>query len=279
MRALIEKTAMRYEELNSELINGKYDLVQEKGTIVLPTTWNKLVRPNMSIRLRMWSSKDTPDSEIPHPSGFPSKVLPEQSQPKSAHAPVEPPADDLPRRVLSPPVTNYPGIDIHRPSSHSRSDLDSLDSVSVMSRGNLRMALIRLRVAEAREKQANNRAELAEQSLADTIKEVRSLNYTIETHLSISKKLEWEAHQSRQQGEEAKAKYDQQFAKLQTRADSVQKHLEREQFEQRRNLNRILLFTEGPPETSAVVPLSACQSWKVCSPQFPPNASRVHREF
>ncbi|KAK2604232.1 hypothetical protein N8I77_007178 [Diaporthe amygdali] len=106
----IRNKFVHFESLRRSVQKGRYDLLGPDNTVILPETWESVVRPGMSITMKMW-----PNAEVSHgvsPSTPPHQ--PPEQRPPGAPGVGRPPR---PPRPIHPPASK-PTKTSHRPRNY-----------------------------------------------------------------------------------------------------------------------------------------------------------------
>jgi hypothetical protein len=65
MEELIKQAFLHVDVVGQQVQEGYYDLVAPDGEIILPSVWEKVVQPDLSITMRMWPLERMPRPQTP----------------------------------------------------------------------------------------------------------------------------------------------------------------------------------------------------------------------
>jgi hypothetical protein len=65
MEELIKQAFLHVEVIGPQVQKGYYDLIAPDGGIILPTVWEKVVQPDLSITMQMWPMERMPRPQTP----------------------------------------------------------------------------------------------------------------------------------------------------------------------------------------------------------------------
>ena len=68
MEELIKQAFLHVDVLGPHVMEGRYDLMGPDGEIILPSVWGKVIQPDMSITMAMWSMDNY--SPAPAPGSY-----------------------------------------------------------------------------------------------------------------------------------------------------------------------------------------------------------------
>lgn len=80
MEELVKQAFMQITELAEPVKNGAYDLIGPDGEIILPSVWEKVIQPGMSITMTLWPI----DAGPPRPlaGGSSTQLTPQNTMPE-----------------------------------------------------------------------------------------------------------------------------------------------------------------------------------------------------
>lgn len=70
MHELVQEAYWHFSPLHPQVKAGCYDLVSSDGQILIPSAWDKLIRPNMEITMVMWPPDEEATREVEEVDGF-----------------------------------------------------------------------------------------------------------------------------------------------------------------------------------------------------------------
>ena len=76
MEELIKQAFLQVDVLGPHVQNGHYDLIAPSGEVVLPSTWELLVKPDWAVTMTMWPIEKSPPIMGPRRYGAPPGMLP-----------------------------------------------------------------------------------------------------------------------------------------------------------------------------------------------------------
>ena len=65
MEELIKQAFLHVDVLGPHVMEGRYDLMGPDGEIILPSVWEKVIQPDMSITMAMWPMDNYPPPPSP----------------------------------------------------------------------------------------------------------------------------------------------------------------------------------------------------------------------
>ena len=99
MEELIKQAFLHVDVLGPHVMEGRYDLMGPDGEIILPSVWEKVIQPDMSITMAMWPMDNYPPPPARSASGGALK-------PPRGTIPIPPGTRDIespPHPVAGPP--------------------------------------------------------------------------------------------------------------------------------------------------------------------------------